>query len=95
MARNIITNAFKHFNLINRHRWTVFKLCCKAGIPFRGIVHDLSKYSFTEFWESAKFYNGHLSPIPLDIQRHGFIIEEEISIIQNIGMTLHLLNRHL
>ena len=64
MARNIVANAFKHFNLINRHRWAVFKLCCKAGIPFRGLVHDLSKYSFTEFWESAKFYNGHLSPIP-------------------------------
>ncbi len=46
MARNIVANAFKHFNLINRHRWAVFKLCCKAGIPFRGLVHDLSKYSF-------------------------------------------------
>ena len=33
MARNIVANAFKHFNLINRHRWAVFKLCCKAGIP--------------------------------------------------------------
>ena len=29
MARNIVANAFKHFNLINRHRWAaklVFRL---------------------------------------------------------------------
>ena len=72
MARNIVANAFKHFNLINRHRWAVFKLCCKAGIPFRGLVHDLSKYSFTQFCESAKFYNRHLSPIPFAKKKNGY-----------------------
>ena len=55
--------AIKHFNLITKHRWLVFKLCVRAGIPYRGIVHDLSKYSPTEFWESAKFYVGDHSPI--------------------------------
>lgn len=59
----MIKNLILHFNLINKHKKTVFKLCCKAGIPFRGIVHDLSKYSPTEFFESAKYYNGKCSPI--------------------------------
>jgi hypothetical protein len=72
MSKNIFTNAIKHFNLINRHRWLVFKLSIKAGIPWRGLVHDLSKYSFTEFWESAKFYNGNMSPIIFAKKKYGY-----------------------
>lgn len=56
-------NILKHLNLINKHRWIVFKLSIKAGIPFRGLIHDLSKYSPTEFFESVKYYNGSHSPI--------------------------------
>ena len=59
----MIKNLVLHFNLVNKHRFKVFKLCLKAGIPFRGLVHDLSKYSPTEFFESAKYYNGKNSPI--------------------------------
>ena len=59
----MIKNLILHFNLINKHRYKVFKLCCKAGIPFRGLVHDLSKYSPTEFFESVKYYEGSYSPI--------------------------------
>ncbi len=55
--------AIKHLGLITRHKWNVLKLCIRAGIPFRGLVHDLSKYSPTEFIESAKFYVGDHSPI--------------------------------
>lgn len=72
MARNIIANAVKHFNLISRHRWVVFKLCRKAGITYRGMVHDLSKYSPTEFWESAKYYNGNMSPIIFAKRKKGY-----------------------
>lgn len=54
----------RHFNTINKHRWEVFKLSCRVGIPLRGLVHDLSKYSFTEFFECAKYYtDGTYSPI--------------------------------
>ena len=56
-------NIVKHFMVITRHRWVVFKLCCKVGQPWRGFVHDLSKYSPTEFWEGVKYFNGHHSPI--------------------------------
>ena len=54
---------WNHFCLVNKHRWLVFKLSIKAGIPWRGFVHDLSKYSPTEFLESAKYFNGVRSPI--------------------------------
>ena len=60
---NTITKIFKHLHVVNKHRWYVFIYACKAGIPFRGLVHDLSKYSPTEFIESVKYFNGHRSPI--------------------------------
>ena len=56
-------NVIKHFILITKHKWVVFKLCCLAGIPWRGLVHDLSKYSPIEFFESVKYFNGNHSPI--------------------------------
>lgn len=58
-----LKNVVKHFTLITQHKWVVFKLCCKIGEPWRGIVHDLSKYSPAEFLESAKYYAGDHSPI--------------------------------
>lgn len=58
-----LKNVIKHFNLITHHKWIVFKLCCKIGEPWRGFVHDLSKYSPTEFWESVNYYVGNHSPI--------------------------------
>ncbi len=58
-----LKNIVKHFIVITRHRLLVFKLCCKVGQPWRGFVHDLSKYSPTEFWEGVKYFNGKHSPI--------------------------------
>ena len=54
---------FGHLNTVNKHRFLVFKYSVKAGIPFRGLVHDLSKFSPEEFIESAKYYDGSISPI--------------------------------
>ena len=58
-----IKNAINHFKLITHHKWVVFKLCCKVGEPWRGLLHDLSKYSLTEFGEGIKYYVGTHSPI--------------------------------
>ena len=60
----MIKNFFKHLHTVNRHRWEVFKLCVKVGIPLRGLLHDLSKYSYTEFSESVKYFaDGKYSPL--------------------------------
>ena len=56
-------HILKHLHTINKHRFHVFINCCRCGIPFRGLVHDLSKYSPTEFFISAKNYSGIRSPI--------------------------------
>ncbi len=36
-----------------RHKWFVFIECCKEGIIWRGIVHDISKILPTEFFPYA------------------------------------------
>ncbi len=67
-----LKNAIKHFKLISYHKWLVFKLCCKIGQPWRGLVHDLSKYSPTEFFESIKYYTGDHSPITESKKINGY-----------------------
>lgn len=57
-----INNACRHFLTITKHRHQVIKHCFKAGILWRGIVHDLSKYSPSEFIVGAKYYQGTRSP---------------------------------
>ena len=58
-----LTKMIKHAALIFRHKWRVFINCQKCGLPWRAIVHDLSKFSPTEFFESARYYQGNRSPI--------------------------------
>lgn len=52
-----------HLKTICKHKYYVGKYCFMAGIPLRGILHDLSKFSPTEFIESVKYYQGYRSPI--------------------------------
>lgn len=58
-----ISNFFKHLSLVMRHKWRVFVNCAKCGLWWRGLVHDLSKFTPTEFFESVKYYQGNRSPI--------------------------------
>ena len=59
-----LKKIIKHFNVVNKHRFKVFCLCCKVGIPIQGLLHDLSKYRPVEFFESAKYFtDGKYSPI--------------------------------
>lgn len=58
-----MNKIYNHFILISKHKWYVFRGCCKAGIIWRGVKHDLSKYSPTEFWESVKYFSSDKSPI--------------------------------
>ena len=66
-----IANIFKHLGLVTRHRFMVFVHCAKCGIPWRGLVHDLSKFSPTEFFESVKYYTGYRSPIGVCREENG------------------------
>ena len=54
--------AYQHFKTITRHRHEVIRCCFKAGIPWQGLKHDLSKYSWTEFRAGAYYWQGTRSP---------------------------------
>lgn len=48
----------KYLKYVLAHRWYVFLECCKMGIVWRGIVHDLSKLFPSEFFPYAKHFYG-------------------------------------
>ena len=51
-----------HFKTITRHKILVAKGCFKLGLYYQGIMHDMSKYSPTEFLVGVKYYQGTESP---------------------------------
>lgn len=64
-------HPIKHFITITKHRHKVMCYCFKMGIGWQGIFHDLSKYSFVEFWNGAKYYTGRCSPHDIERQEKG------------------------
>ncbi|MBQ8528566.1 MAG: catalase [Clostridia bacterium] len=58
-----IGNLFAHTSLVLRHKWGVLRNCAKCGLIWRGLVHDLSKFTPSEFFESVRYYQGNRSPI--------------------------------
>ena len=72
MQQKMIKNLIQHTKTVLKHKYLVFKFSCKLGIPFRGLVHDLSKFTPTEFFESVKYFNGGVaSPITKCKRKNG------------------------
>lgn len=67
-----MNKAWAHFKTITRHRHTVMRHCFKAGIPLQGLLHDLSKYTPSEFLQGAKYYQGTRSPNEREREENGF-----------------------
>lgn len=67
-----VRKFFGHLHVVNKHRFKVFCLCCRAGEVWRGLTHDLSKYSFTEFLEGARYFVGNRSPITVCREVNGY-----------------------
>ena len=65
-------HPIKHFITITRHRHKVIANCFRAGIPWRGLMHDLSKYTPTEFIPGAKNYLGTRSPNEGEREKYGY-----------------------
>ena len=65
LERQIKMNFFKrligHLKTVFRHKKEVAKICFKFGLYWQGIIHDLSKFSPTEFIPSVK-YNTTIAP---------------------------------
>jgi hypothetical protein len=54
--------ALQHFKTITMHKILVMKGCFRLGLYKQGILHDLSKYSPTEFLVGCKYFQGERSP---------------------------------
>ena len=48
----------RYLRYVIRHKWFVFAECCKLDIPWRGILHDLSKFGPPEWFPYAEFFYG-------------------------------------
>ena len=64
-------NFFGHLSTIVKHRHKVMLHCFKAGIPLRGLLHDLSKFSPTEFIPGVKYFQGNRSPNEMERELFG------------------------
>lgn len=67
-----MAHPIKHFLTITRHRHKVIAHCFRAGIPLRGLLHDLSKYTPTEFIPGARYYLGNRSPNEGEREDYGY-----------------------
>ncbi len=63
---------WKHLKTINHHKRLVMKYCFRLGMYKQGLLHDLSKYSPTEFLVGAKYYQGNRSPNNAEREDKGY-----------------------
>lgn len=65
-------NVYKHLKTVLKHKKLVFENCCRAGLYWQGIVHDLSKFSPEEFLVSCRLYQGTRSPNEAEREEKGY-----------------------
>lgn len=65
-------NFTGHLKTVCAHKRWVFYYCNMCGLTWQGIVHDISKFSPAEFFESVKYYQGNRSPIDACKEANGY-----------------------
>ena len=64
--------ALRHFCTITKHKFLVMKECFRVGLYRQGLLHDLSKYSWTEFRVGCRYYQGNRSPNNAEREDRGY-----------------------
>ena len=67
-------HPWKHFITITRHRHTVMRMCFQIGLYKQGLLHDLSKYSWTEFSRGSRYFQGNRSPNNYERELYGYSV---------------------
>ncbi|MDO4453929.1 MAG: DUF5662 family protein [Eubacteriales bacterium] len=65
-------NILGHFCTITAHKLLVMKYCFRVGLYKQGLLHDLSKYTPTEFFVGCKYYQGDRSPNNAEREEKGY-----------------------
>lgn len=68
----MIKNAYLHFRTITRHKRLVMEGCFQLGLYKQGLLHDLSKYSPSEFLVGCKYFRGYMSPNNAERKERGY-----------------------
>lgn len=61
-SKMTLAKAVGHFKTITHHKVLVMQGCFKVGLYKQGLLHDLSKYTWSEFRTGMKYYQGDKSP---------------------------------
>ena len=64
--------AWEHFCTITHHKILVMKGCFTLGLYRQGLLHDMSKYSPTEFLVGCRYYQGTRSPNNAEREAKGY-----------------------
>lgn len=67
-----IYRLIAHLRTILKHKRYVFCYCCKVGLYWQGIIHDNTKFSFSEFYPGVKYYTGKKSPNSIQKEIEGY-----------------------
>lgn len=65
-------SAWKHLCTVMHHKKLVAQGCFKVGLYKQGLLHDMSKFSWTEFRVGAKYYQGTRSPNNAEREEKGY-----------------------
>lgn len=65
-------NFLGHLVTVLKHRHKVMEHCFKANIFYRGLIHDLSKFSPREFIPGVLYYQGSRSPNEQEREKRGY-----------------------
>lgn len=65
---------WQHLKTICHHRRLVRQGCFRVGLYWQGLTHDLSKFSPTEFWSGAKYFQGNRSPNSSQREAEGYSV---------------------
>ena len=70
--------AWKHLCTILHHKNLVRAGCFKIGLYKQGLLHDMSKYTPTEFLVGCKYYQGTMSPNNAEREDKGYTAAKEV-----------------
>lgn len=64
--------CFKLLRRVLVHKFWVAYYCFQVGLYWQGIVHDLSKFSWTEFSRSIKYWDDKISSLANERNINGY-----------------------
>ncbi|MCM1568924.1 MAG: DUF5662 family protein [Roseburia sp.] len=67
-----MSKFWKHLKTISYHKYLVARGCFQIGLYKQGLLHDMSKYSPTEFLVGVKYYQGNRSPNNAEREDRGY-----------------------